>query len=721
MKKGFTLGALLAGVAASAAAQTPQPLGPEFLVNTYTTGRQGPSRLAVEPDGDFVVVWTSRGQDGSGYGIFGRRYDADGIPRGAEFRVNTYTTGDQEVATVAVGSDGAFDVVWTSEQDGSGTSIQGQRYDGLGNPVGGEFQLNTYTSSFQYWPQIARAADGRFVVAWMSHGQDGNVRGIAARRYDAAGNALGSDFVVNTYTLGWQNEAAIASDAAGNFVVVWRDEAAGRDGSGWGVFGQRFDAAGNRLGGDFVVNTFTTEDQFSPSIAMTPSGGGFVVAFGTRYVGVDHYAVLARRFDSAGNGIGGDFFVNTYTTAWQLLSQQALAVDGAGNFVVTWVNTDLAADVGDIVAQRLDPTGNKIGGEFVVNQYTTGWQQMPAVASDSAGNFVITWLERNGHDGSEFGTFARRYGTEGFAPLSLVVDPSAGGTSNGNGILEPGEEVELRPAWLNGTSAAHAVTGMLSDLTGPPGPTYAITDAAADYGTIPPGGNASCTDCYAVSISDPAVRPAIHWDASVRETIGPVVDEKGWTLHVGRSFIDVPVDSGFYPSVEAMLHNGVTFGCQAGDAAHFCPAVLLTRAHLAKFLLLAKEGPAYAPPACVAPGMFADVPAESPFCRWIEELFRRGAVTACRPGYYCPDRPVLRQDMAVSVLLTLDPAIDPPPCVPPNVYLDVPETSPYCRWIEELANRGLTADCGGGNFCPNRRLKRGDASPFIATIFGLTF
>src|SRR5512134_1671002 len=71
------------------------PLGPEFRINTYTTDNQQYPVVAADSDGDFVVVWTSLGQDGSIHGNFGQRYEGSGLPLGPEFRVNTYTTNAQ--------------------------------------------------------------------------------------------------------------------------------------------------------------------------------------------------------------------------------------------------------------------------------------------------------------------------------------------------------------------------------------------------------------------------------------------------------------------------------------------------------------------------------------------------------------------------------------------------------------------------------------------------
>ena len=132
-----------------------------------------------------------------------------------------------------------------------------------------------------------------------------------------------------------------------------------------------------------------------------------------------------------------------------------------------------------------------------------------------------------------------------------------------------------------------------------------------------------------------------------------------------------------------------------------------------------KEAPGYAPPPCGATPMFSDVPVSSPFCPWIEELANRGVVAGCAPAAYCPAAPATRDQMAVFVLRTLDPAVDPPACVPPNAYDDVPETSPFCRWIEELTARGVVTGCGGGNYCPGAEVTREQMSVFLAVSFGL--
>jgi hypothetical protein len=253
------VGAVVLAMAATASAQV--PAGAEFRVNDYTTGDQFRPRAAMAPNGDFVVAWIGDAQDGDGLGVFGRRFSASGAPLGSEFQVNTYTTGWQREPAVAIGSRGDFIVTWVNDETspGLGVRIQGRRYNASGTAIGGEFAVSVSTTINQTAPRVGRASDGRFVVLWESR-NDGSGRGIAARRFDAFGNPVGGEFVVNSYVTGYQVSGDLAVGADGSFVAVWQDSNA-RDGSADAIFGQRYDAAGFRVGIEFQVNTYTTGRQ----------------------------------------------------------------------------------------------------------------------------------------------------------------------------------------------------------------------------------------------------------------------------------------------------------------------------------------------------------------------------------------------------------------------------------------------------------------------------
>jgi len=98
------------------------PRGPEFQVNVVTTGYQDVPSIAADANGNFVIVWHDQDHDGDSYGVVGRRFDAAGGALGAEFRVNSYTTDAQALASVASDPSGRFVITWVSHrQDGNGS------------------------------------------------------------------------------------------------------------------------------------------------------------------------------------------------------------------------------------------------------------------------------------------------------------------------------------------------------------------------------------------------------------------------------------------------------------------------------------------------------------------------------------------------------------------------------------------------------------------------
>jgi hypothetical protein len=135
-------------------------------------------------------------------------------------------------------------------------------------------------------------------------------------------------------------------DSAGNFVVVWESNL--QDGSGTGVYAQRYDSAGNALGGEFLINETTSGNQRQSNVAMTATGE-FVVTWASASQDGSDYAVIARRFDSAGNAVSGEVLVNTTTSGGQ--SNPAIDVLDSGDFVVAWFGNGPGDDVG-VFAQR---------------------------------------------------------------------------------------------------------------------------------------------------------------------------------------------------------------------------------------------------------------------------------------------------------------------------------------------------------------------------------
>ena len=107
------------------------------------------------------------------------------------------------------------------------------------------------------------------------------------------------------------------------------------------------------------------------------------------------------------------------------------------------------------------------------------------------------------------------------------------------------------------------------------------------------------------------------------------------------TFPDVPCSSNFAPWIEALAASGITGGCGGGN---YCPLNPVIRQQMAVFLLKAKHGSGYVPPACS--GDFSDVPCPSPFADWIEQLAAESITGGCGGGNYCPTQAVRRDQMA---------------------------------------------------------------------------
>jgi ELWxxDGT repeat protein len=177
------------------------------------------------------------------------------------------------------------------------------------------------------------------------------------------------------------------------------------------------------------------------------------------------------------------------------------------------------------------------------------------------------------------------------------------------------------------------------------------------------------------------------------------------------TFQDVPASYFAWRFIEALTIQGITSGCGGGS---FCPDTPITRAEMAVLLLSARGT---APPPATGT-RFDDVPLGFWAGPWIEELAREGVVSGCsaNPPLYCPNNNLTRAEMAV--LLTLARFETPPPASGTR-FADVPAGYWAARFIEQLAADGITSGCGGGNFCPDQPITRGEMAVFLATAFHL--
>jgi len=402
---------------------TPKAYGEE-QVNTYTPDSQSVPAVASLTGGGYVVVWASAGQDGSADGVYAQRYTASGVAIGPELQVNTTTTNSQSYPVVTGLSNGGFVVTWTDYNgtDGSSYGVYAQRFDANGVAQGSEFLVNTFTDNDQAQSSLA-AYNGGFVVTWYSNGEDSYGAGVYSQRYNNSGAKVGGETHVSGNFASHQYEPDVAARADGSYVVVWRSDQ-DQDGSGSGVYGQRFDASGNPTGTEFQVNTSTASNQYQPRVAIL-SDGGFVVVWADDG-GQDGSgsAVFAQRYHADGTVNGGEFRVNEYTMGSQF--QPDVIGLSTGGFVVSFYSDNVSPDgtVFDVYVREYDAAGNPVDGDRRINDsgiHYNNYQSEPALADLGNGNYVTVWTSA-GQDGSSNGIFQQLFGDTAELPRQANPD-----------------------------------------------------------------------------------------------------------------------------------------------------------------------------------------------------------------------------------------------------------------------------------------------------------
>ncbi|HWM89763.1 MAG TPA: hypothetical protein VN493_03265 [Thermoanaerobaculia bacterium] len=332
------------------------PLGPAFVVNATTAGCQQRPAVAADRTGSFVVVWQSEGQDGSGWGIFGRRFTSGGVALGGEIPVTTATAGDQRSPAVARHPDGAFLVAWQSEAappDGSSWGVFARGFDAAGMAVSPAFPVNAATAGAQFAPRTAflPGAPAHYVVVWQSQGQDGSGSGIYRRTFALDGTAQSSEVRVNAAAAGSQIRPAVAADASGNFIVFWESLKTGLAASG--LSGQRFNASSQPLGSGIAVNPLLPIAERRPSVT-SDAAGNFIVAWERENGDGDGSAVYARLFDHLQLPRSPEFLVSSTASGDQDGATGAAA--GPGAVFLAWGSAPSGGDSA-VLAQRYAISG----------------------------------------------------------------------------------------------------------------------------------------------------------------------------------------------------------------------------------------------------------------------------------------------------------------------------------------------------------------------------
>lgn len=415
----------------------------DVRLNQTTRGPQRAPTVGIDADGDMLSAWQTQHQDGYSWAIFSRRYSAAADSFAAETLVNAgIQLGPQIAPDLAIAADGRTVAAWlgpdvpVGAEEGEGghkPAVHARFYDDAGGTAaGGEVVLATYAGIEDSPAAAATDAAGGMVVAWQSWetAGDGSDFGIYAKLFQADGrwldvneNGLDDDvMLVNTFTAGSQAKPAVASDASGNFVVVW--ESARQDGSGTGIFARRYNASLKTWAdaAEFQVNATSVGDQAAPAVASDGAGSFTVVWQGPDAAGTGIYR---RRFAATGAPLESDTLVNAVTDTDQVAP--AVAINGGGDTVITWVSdhnvavNPLDSEKSVFVRWYAANGAPLAAAETLVNTYVKDAQENPSVDIAADGSFVVAWQsinqERNAEGaGSSWGVYARRF----------IVDRTAG-------------------------------------------------------------------------------------------------------------------------------------------------------------------------------------------------------------------------------------------------------------------------------------------------------
>ena len=345
---------------------------------------------------------------------------------GTEYAVVGSLPGDQVFPDAAISATGGFLVWQDNATDGDGWGISARRLDTTLSGTLGTFRVNVIGAGNQENARVALLKNGGAVFVWQ--GGRESYQHIYARFLTPTNTFLTTnDILANSSTNNYQVSPAVTVLNNSNVVMVWSSMNQVRSNSLQDVFGQLFSPAGQKIGGEFLVNQFTNFNQRAPSVTAL-AGGGFAVtwiseqqrqlaaAAGTNSTYVSSATTLApsvdvyaRLFTATGVAVGNEFLVNADNNP---CASPAVAAATDGSFAITWsardqTNTDNGLDI----YARIFTNGGNGGTVFYVNSHFYGDQYAPRLSALGL-DYLVTWTSL-GQDGSREGVYGQFVHSDG--------------------------------------------------------------------------------------------------------------------------------------------------------------------------------------------------------------------------------------------------------------------------------------------------------------------
>jgi hypothetical protein len=474
--------------------------------------------------------------------------------------------------------------------------------------------------------------------------------------------------------------------------------------------------------------TMTTED-YSPSIAVAPNGAiGFLW---TRYLYNSstsrfNYNIYFATLDASGNLVSGPVNI-TNNAVWSIDSDlnipnfynPAIAASDDNRFILSWEKyVDDPSYMDNIWYAIRDTVGTSIFAPAALTSDNNSWS--PILNSLTGGKAILTW-----NSGS----------VPTYAVLNSNGAVSKTATSFGvsdvwytaDAVLLPNGSVAV--AWPTYTGAQFAIlNASYNSVIGP----TTLDNPAALSGNADISVTADINNHIILTWMDEGYSNRQNLYYALVDGTGSILTapmtfrrSQGSYPYIETSdngqgnapftrFVDVSLTYWAGSWIERLATAGITGGCGGGN---YCPETAVSRGQMAVFLERGMNSSSYTPPAATGT-VFGDVPTSYWSASWVEKLFADGITGGCGGGNYCPDLAVSRAQMAVFLLRAKHgSSYTPPPAT--GVFPDVPTSYWAAPWIEQLYAESITGGCGGGNYCPDQSVTRGQMAVFLVRTFSL--
>jgi hypothetical protein len=333
------------------------------------------------------------------------------------FAIAPNTNQNQSNADIGMDRKGNFVVVWEAP-DNSLQGIYSRRFDASGNALGNQVLVNEFTAGTQIAPRVSVGSQGDYMISWQSYGQLANdLWVVCGQKFDQDGNAQGRSLVLRNETSGQYQNPVIALYEDNTFASVFERFRPNSVVPSIEMQVAKLPNPQMRVITDFVQQPFPVDrpnvhlgSQNRPDIVTNQKGDTVVVWSG--FGSGDATGIFAQRFNKQGVSQSDVIAVNQFKQGIQRTPSVAIAPNGS--FIVAWESEALDGNEYGISARRFNSSGTPMGSEFLVNQSTEGSQRNASVSMGNNGNFVITWESDTSTLNSDVvDVFARYYNTEG--------------------------------------------------------------------------------------------------------------------------------------------------------------------------------------------------------------------------------------------------------------------------------------------------------------------